>query len=90
MWVIHMFPQGAELKAKNHEIEKFQLRGFLTKDRLFQWFMSQFASLPPKSASRSYSDETSGSRTGRRQTGADPIGSRERYLEEGRGREAVG
>lgn len=55
--------------------------------------MSQFASLPPKSASRSNSDETSGSRTGRRKSGADPIereAERERYLEEGRGRDAGG
>jgi hypothetical protein len=35
MWVIHIFPDRAELKAKNHEIYKFQLRGFLPRIYFF-------------------------------------------------------
>jgi hypothetical protein len=35
MWVIHIFPHKAELKAKNHEIYKFQLRGFLPRIYFF-------------------------------------------------------
>jgi hypothetical protein len=72
----HIFPHSAELKAKNHEIEKFQLRAFLTKSRLLWGLRPYLLLFPPESASQSNGDEHLSSRTGRRQSGADPIGSR--------------